>query len=107
MVGWVVGWLGGLVGGVVGWFGWVDPRCPPRKYIPSLALDPEVAYAVMSLGMREGLFTGVGLGAFINATACDYVNARQIINRMDRAALIAGYAQGLEAILVYSSEGGR
>jgi hypothetical protein len=66
---------------------------------PSLALDAEVAYEIMSLGMRKGSFTGRKLANYIHDGACDYVNARKIINGLDQAQRIAGYAQKLEAIL--------
>ncbi|HEU0302590.1 MAG TPA: glycoside hydrolase family 19 protein [Longimicrobium sp.] len=68
-------------------------------YDPSLALQAEVAYEIMSLGMRQGSFTGVGLSKYINADKCDYVNARRIINGTDKAQTIAGYAQKFESIL--------
>jgi putative chitinase len=68
-------------------------------YEPSLALDAEVAYRIMSLGMRQGSFTGVGLSKYINADKCDYVNARRIINGTDKAQTIAGYATKFESIL--------
>ncbi|WP_420129737.1 SH3 domain-containing protein [Longimicrobium sp.] len=68
-------------------------------YQPELALDPVVAYQIMSLGMRNGSFTGKGLSKYINDEQCDYVNARRIINGTDKAQTIAGYAARLEAIL--------
>lgn len=68
-------------------------------YEPELALDPVVAYKIMSLGMRNGSFTGKPLSKYINADQCDYVNARRIINGIDKAQLIAGYAVKFEAIL--------
>lgn len=68
-------------------------------YEPSLALDADVAYRIMSLGMRKGSFTGKKLADYINASGCDYVNARRIINGTDQAQKIAGYAQKLEQIL--------
>ena len=68
-------------------------------YEPQLALDPVVAYKIMSFGMRQGSFTGVGLSKYINDQKCDYVNARRIINGTDQAQRIAGYAQKLESIL--------
>lgn len=68
-------------------------------YEPSLALDAKVAYEVMSLGMRKGMFTGKKLADYINDARCDYVNARRIINGTDQAQRIAGYAQSLEKIL--------
>ena len=68
-------------------------------YEPQLALDAEVAYEIMSLGMRKGSFTGRKLADYIHDGACDYVQARKIINGLDQAERIAGYAQKLEAIL--------
>jgi putative chitinase len=66
---------------------------------PDLALDPSVAYPIMSIGMRQGSFTGKKLSDFINPTSIDYVNARRIINGTDTAELIAGYATKLEGVL--------
>ena len=72
-------------------------------YEPSLALDADVAYRIMSYGMRNGSFTGAKLSRFINADGCDYVNARKIINGLDQAQRIAGYAQKLEQVLRQSA----
>jgi putative chitinase len=66
---------------------------------PELALDPKVAYEIMSLGMRRGSFTGKRLKDYINADECDYLHARKIINGMDCAERIAGYATAIEGIL--------
>ncbi len=66
---------------------------------PDHALHPDVAYRIMSYGMRNGTFTGKKLNDYINATACDYTNARRIINALDRAELIKGYAVNFEAFL--------
>jgi uncharacterized protein YgiM (DUF1202 family) len=71
-------------------------------YEPRLALDPTVAYKVMSYGMRKGAFTGKKLSDYINAAKCDYVNARRIINGTDQAERIAGYASKLEKVLLAS-----
>ena len=61
---------------------------------PNLALQPDIAVQIMLLGMTKGLFTGVGLGDFTHSDgALDYLHARKIINGMDKAALIAGYAE--------------
>lgn len=67
---------------------------------PELACDPEVAYQVMAVGMHEGMFTSKKLADFINADRCDYVQARRIINRLDRAEDIAQYARTIEAVLL-------
>jgi putative chitinase len=66
---------------------------------PDHALHPDVAYRIMSYGMRHGSFTGKKLGDYINSTTCDYTNARRIINRLDQAATIKGYAVNFESIL--------
>lgn len=68
-------------------------------YEPALALDAEVAYRILSHGMRKGSFTGKKLVDYISADRCDYVNARKIINGLDQADRIAGYATALESIL--------
>ena len=59
---------------------------------PDNLLDPQIAYCVMSVSMRKGLYTGVGLPKFINRLKCDFVNARKIVNGLDCAQKIAGYA---------------
>jgi len=66
---------------------------------PEKALDPSVAYSIMSIGMRKGLFTGKKLGDYIKEGVTDYKNARRIINGMDCAELIAKYATKFEGIL--------
>jgi hypothetical protein len=66
---------------------------------PEKALDPSIAYRIMSEGMRRGLFTGRKLGDYINDHQCDYPQARRIINGLDQAARIAAYSNTLEAML--------
>lgn len=56
---------------------------------PDLALDPDHAYRILSMGMTRGLFTGVGFSRFISDQICDYVQARKIINGTDHAETIA------------------
>jgi len=60
---------------------------------PGLALVPEIAYKIMSYGMRNGSFTGASLVRYIDGDECDYVNARKIINGTDHAEEIAQAAQ--------------
>ena len=69
---------------------------------PDLALRYDVAYKIMSYGMTHGTFTGVGLGRYINDQKTDYLNARKIINSLDKADLIAGYATAIEQMLLNS-----
>ncbi len=66
---------------------------------PEQALQYDVAYRIMSYGMRHGAFTGVMLARYIHDDVCDYVNARRIINGTDRAETIAGYAREFERML--------
>ncbi|OUJ73081.1 hypothetical protein [Hymenobacter crusticola] len=63
---------------------------------PELALDPLVSYRIASLGMRQGLFTGKALEHYLHGPVTDYRNARRIINGVDRADAIAGYAAKME-----------
>jgi putative chitinase len=66
---------------------------------PELALKPNIAYSIMSYGMTHGSFTGRRLEQFFNATQTDYLNARKIINGLDQAQRIEGYAVALERVL--------
>lgn len=66
---------------------------------PQLALEPKNAFAILTLGMFQGWFTGKKLADYINVDHTDYVNARRIINGTDRAGLIAGYARNFETLL--------
>jgi hypothetical protein len=69
---------------------------------PDLALDPKIAYRIMSLGMRKGRFTGRRLDQYINAGGADYKGARRIINGTDQDERIAGYAREMETVLLAS-----
>lgn len=66
---------------------------------PDQTLRPLIAYRIMSVGMRTGLFTSKKLSDYITAQGCDYRNARRIINGVDQAVKIADYAKTLEGIL--------
>lgn len=60
---------------------------------PELALAPQTAARIMIKGMTGGLFTGASLGMYFTNTKTDWINARKIINGLDAAEAIAGYAQ--------------
>lgn len=79
------------------------------RLAPDRALDPPTAYQIMATGMLRGVFTGAGLGKYINATRCDYIQARRIINGLDRAELVASYATALEGMLrgAVAGQGGK
>ena len=59
---------------------------------PDLALVPSISVEIAMKGMVLGWFTTKKLSDFITEEKVDFVNARRIINGMDRAVLIAGYA---------------
>ena len=69
---------------------------------PDLALAKEVAYRIMSYGMRHGAFTGRRLSTYISGEKADYENARRIINGTDQAVRIARYAGRFETMLLGS-----
>lgn len=71
---------------------------------PELALDPKIAYAIMSHGMRNGLFTGRKLSKYITKDSTDYKNARKVINGLDKADTIKGYAASFEKVLTDSKK---
>jgi hypothetical protein len=66
---------------------------------PEHALEPLTAYRIMSYGMRQGSFTTKKFSDYIHDDNCDYFQARRIINALDQAALIQGYAEKLEGLL--------
>ncbi len=73
--------------------------------MPGQALEVDVAYEIMALGMIKGLFTGRKLVDYLNTARSDYMGARAIINGQDRAQMIAGYADLFDQILKFSSLG--
>ena len=58
---------------------------------PDLCYDPATAATIACYGMKNGTFTGKKLKDYFNDTKSDAVNARKIINGLDRAAKIAEY----------------
>lgn len=66
---------------------------------PKNALERAMAYRVMSYGMRNGLFTGKKLADYLKGGNRDYLNARRIINGVDMAGPIRGYAENIEFLL--------
>lgn len=59
---------------------------------PDLALEEDPAYEILVRGMILGKFTGHKLEDHINDRTLDLVNARKIINGLDKAQKIALYA---------------
>jgi hypothetical protein len=69
---------------------------------PSLALEPDHAFDILTEGLFRGWFGGK-LTTYINDKETDYVEARRCVNVLDKAGLIAGYATSFEKILRVSS----
>lgn len=60
---------------------------------PNRVMDPDIATEILVRGSMEGWFTGYKLPDYITLQHSDFVNARRVINAMDKAELIAGYAK--------------
>lgn len=58
---------------------------------PELALDLKTSVQILFKGMTAGLFTGRKLSQYFNDKKEDPINARRIINGIDKAVLIADY----------------
>lgn len=71
---------------------------------PDLALDPVIATKIMFDGMLEGWFTKKKLADYFNNTKTDWVNARKIINSLDRAREIGGIAERITTCLIEAKE---
>lgn len=67
--------------------------------LPDGALNPELAAKILVRGCAEGWFTGKKLEDYD-----DYVNMRRVVNGMDRAEQIAGYAREFEKALRFLPE---
>jgi putative chitinase len=60
---------------------------------PELACDLAIATKILIHGMTAGWFTGAELEDYFNDQREDWINARRIVNGLDRANLVAGYAK--------------
>lgn len=69
-----------------------------------LALEPDIAAKIIVLGMVNGWFTGKKLNDYITPDHADFFDARRIVNGLDKAALIAGYAGYFLAALHASAQ---
>lgn len=66
---------------------------------PDLALEPRHAAEILVRGMSDGWFTRKKLDDYLTERSADFVNARRVVNGLDKAQLIARYARTLEQIL--------
>lgn len=69
---------------------------------PDLAMRPDLAAAILRLGMSRGWFTGRGFKDYLPpvATEAQFVQARRIINGSDKAEAIARYAAIFQGALL-------
>jgi predicted chitinase len=76
-----------------------------RLYIhPEHALEPMIAYKILSVGMREGLFAKARLVQYLSGSRTDYVGARNIINGQDHAHEIAKTAADIEQLIFAATQ---
>lgn len=61
----------------------------PLTDYPEMVLEEDVAAAILVYGMENGSFTGKSLEDYFNDAQNDPINARRIINRLDKAEEIA------------------
>jgi len=66
---------------------------------PALLLETKYAAPILLDGMIEGWFTSRKLSDYITLQKSDFVQARRIVNGLDDAELIAGYAKQYDADL--------
>lgn len=70
---------------------------------PDLALDLNIAIEILLEGSILGTFTGKKLKDYFNQNGEDWVNARRIINKLDKANNIAGYGKQFYAAISYTT----
>lgn len=71
---------------------------------PELALDLDNCVKIMFYGMINGSFTGKKLSDYFNKDKEDWVNARRIINGVDKANLIADEGKRFYAAISYTAD---
>lgn len=70
---------------------------------PSVAMNMKVALQIMFVGMERGYFTKAPLSQFFNGSKEDWVNARRIINKLDKALQIADYGRAFYSCISYTT----
>lgn len=63
---------------------------------PNKAMHPEIAAKILVEGMARGMFTGKSMSDYLPG---DYINARRVVNGLDRADEIAARAKRYERAL--------
>lgn len=62
---------------------------------PDLTLTPEISSQILVNGMLNGSFTTAPLIRYINSSKVDFINARRVVNGLDKAYEIAEYANNI------------
>ena len=66
---------------------------------PSLVTNLKYATTIIIDGMLEGTFTGKSLKNFFTADKKDWIQARRVVNGLDRAGIIATYAKKIYDVM--------
>lgn len=69
---------------------------------PDLAMNLPNATKILFHGMMHGSFTGKKLADYLNPAKDDWINARRIINGVDKANSIAAYGKQYYAAISYT-----
>lgn len=67
---------------------------------PEQVMMPDIALAILFRGSMDGDFTGKAIPDYIHGKRRDFVNARKVINGLDKAQTIAKYAEKFLLALV-------
>jgi Chitinase class I len=70
---------------------------------PDLALNSDLAGKILFAGMETGLFTSRKFGDFFSKSKEDWLNARRIINGLDKAPQIAEYGRKFYSAIGYTT----
>ena len=70
------------------------PTSHSIRPLPARSFSPE---------LETGLFTGKKLPQYFNKTAEDWINARRIVNKLDKAPQIAAYAKRFYGAIGYTT----
>ena len=70
---------------------------------PEKALDLDLSVKIMFYGMTKGSFTDKKLSDYFDGAKENWVQARRIINSLDKANLIAGYGKQFYAAISYTT----
>lgn len=66
---------------------------------PDKVMMPDIAAQILYTGCIEGWFTTKKLSDYITDNKCNYRQCRRIVNGMDKASAIAGYARQFETAI--------